>query len=73
VCGYTAAVGGEAGAVALTALLRAQWPAAFPYHSLLIVLVMVAVALQWGLGPCLLASVTAALLANVYLVPPYGD
>jgi hypothetical protein len=37
------------------------------------VLVVLAVAIQWGFGPSLLAALAGAMLANTYLIPPYGD
>ena len=71
--GYPAAIVGEVGAVALTELLRSAWPVFFPWRIPLVMLVVLAVGLQWGFGPSVVASVWGAVLSNAYLIPPYGD
>ena len=72
VTGYALAVLGTGGAVALTDALRHAWGHGFPYHGVLVVAVIIAVALCWGAGPSLLATAVGALLVNIYLFPPYG-
>src|SRR3989442_2961718 len=70
--GYPAAVMLEVLAVALTLLLMADMPA-FSLPGLLVVLVVVLVALNWGGGPSLLATpVGGALLGFAVFSSPFG-
>jgi len=67
--GYVAAVILEVIAVALTLLLIAVLPA-FSLPGLLVVLVVVLVALNWGGGPSLLATLVGGALLD-FVVFPY--
>ena len=66
--GYVAAVMLEVIAVALTLLLIAGLPA-FSLPGLLVVLVVVLVALNWGGGPSLLATLVGGVLLDFVVFP----
>src|SRR5919204_2884129 len=70
--GYLAAVLGQVAAVSLTLYLRAMWPRGFPYHGLLPLVVVIAVALRWDVGPSVLATLVGAVLVDYYVLPPYA-
>src|SRR5919199_6675743 len=70
--GYLVAVLGQVAAVSLTLYLRDMWPRGFPYHGLLPLVVVIAVALRWDLGPSALATLVGAALVDYYVLPPYA-
>src|ERR671937_1550735 len=70
--GYLVAVLGQVAAVSLTLYLRETWPRGFPYHGLLPLVVVIAVALRWDFGPSVLATLVGAALVDYYVLPPYA-
>ena len=68
--GYLVAVLAQLAAVSLTLQLRYLLVQAFPYRAALSFLVVVLVALRWGVGPSLLTTLVGAALLNYFLLPP---
>jgi K+-sensing histidine kinase KdpD len=70
--GYLVAVLAQLAAVGLTLPLRYLLVQAFPYRGALSFLVVVLVALRWGVGPSLLTTLVGAALLNYAILPPYS-
>ena len=68
--GYLAAVLIQGIAVALTLLLAYTLPG-FGHRSILVVLAVVLVALTWGAGPSLVATLVGAVLLDFFAFPPF--
>jgi signal transduction histidine kinase len=64
------AVLAQLAAVSLTLQLRQVLLYAFPYHGALSFLVVAFVALRWGMGPSLVATLVGAALLNYFILPP---
>lgn len=69
VVSYLAAVIIEGIAVALTLLLEDTLPG-FGHRSLLVILGVVLVALTWGSGPSLVATLVGTVLMDLLIIPP---
>jgi signal transduction histidine kinase len=70
--GYLVAVLAQLAAVSLTLHLRQVLLYAFPYHGALSFLVVVFVALRWGVGPSLLSTLVGAALLNYLILLPHA-
>jgi K+-sensing histidine kinase KdpD len=70
--GYLVAVLAQLAAVSLTLQLRYLLVQGFPYRGALSFLVVVLVALRWGGGPSLLATLVGAALLHYFLLPSHG-
>src|SRR5579875_1697301 len=69
IVGYLVAVALQGAAAGLTLLLLALYPA-FVYPGLLTILVVACVALAWGAGPSLLATLLGVVLLQFVVLPP---
>jgi signal transduction histidine kinase len=69
--GYLMAVLAQLAAVGLTLVLAHVSLWAYRYHDALSFLVVVIVALRWGVGPSLLATLVGTALWNYFFLPPY--
>jgi PAS domain S-box-containing protein len=67
--GYLAALLIEAAAV-FGSLLLVLWCPEFAFKAMLPVLAVILVALSWGAGPGLLATLWGALLLDIFILPP---
>jgi hypothetical protein len=68
--GYLVAVLAQLTAVSLTLQLRLVLLQAFTYRGALSFLVIVVVALRWGVGPSLLATLLGGALLKYRILPP---
>jgi signal transduction histidine kinase len=72
VVGYLVAVLAQLAAISLTLHLHLALLQAFPYRGALSDLVVVLIALCWGVGPSVLSTLVGAALLTYLILPPYN-
>jgi PAS domain S-box-containing protein len=70
VIGYAAAVILQIVAIIVVTTLLHMFPV-FHFQAALVILVILVIALSWGVGPSLLATIAGAILLVFFVIPPY--